>query len=98
MPRRAPVVSASQRYWQRRVSSPAFARELTRLIADELRVLADEKVNDVVDIGLIHDVIERSEKLLAVDALSGVMVALRRTVRRRARKTKRSLGDVLGEQ
>jgi hypothetical protein len=77
--------------------SPAFARELTRLIADELRGLADEKVKDVVDVGLIHDLIERSEKLVAVDALSGLMVTIGATVRRRVRKTKRSLEDVLGE-
>lgn len=98
MPRRPPTPTASTRYWQRRVSSPAFSRELTALIAQELRALADQKFKDVVDARLVHELIERSHDLLAIDAVSALAVSLRATARRRVRKTKRSLRGILGAQ
>lgn len=99
MPRRSlSTTSPSARYLQRRVTSPAFARELTALVAGELRALADQKFKDVIDTRLVRELIERSEELLAVDAIATLALSLRGTARQRVRKTKRSLRGMLGEQ
>jgi hypothetical protein len=98
MPRRPPTPRTRAGYWQRRVSSPAFARELTVLIAEDLRALADQRFKDVVDLRLIRELIERTDALLAVDAVSAVAVSVRTAVRARMRKAKRPLRDVVGAQ
>src|SRR5262245_33029302 len=99
MPRRPPpTMSASGRYWQRRVTSPAFARELTALVADQLRALANRKFKDVVDLRLVRELIERSDELLAVDAVTALALGVRGTARQGMRRSKRSLRALLGEQ
>ena len=99
MPRRpAPKNAAPAPGWQRRIRSPAFARELKALIARELGALADQKFKDVVDVRVVHDLIERADELLAVEAMSALAVGVRAAARKRARQTKRSLGGILGAQ
>lgn len=99
MPRRpSSTPSASARYWQRRVSSPAFKRELTALIAQDLRALAAVTFGEVVDVQMMRELIGRWDEILAVDAIAAVAVGLRKEARQRARRTKRSLGAILGDQ
>lgn len=99
MPRRpSPKTAAPAHGWQRRVRSPAFARELKALIARELTALADQQFKDVVDVRTVRDLVERADELLAVDAVGALLVNLRATARKRARQTKRSLGGILGAQ
>jgi hypothetical protein len=99
MPRRpSPKTAAPAHGWQRRVRSPAFARELKALIAREITALADQQFKDVVDVRMVHAFIERADELLAVDAVTALLVGMRATARKRARQTKRSLGGMLGAQ
>ena len=48
---------AAVRYWQRRVRSRPFKRELTALVRRELTALAGERVRDVLDVELVRSVI-----------------------------------------
>jgi hypothetical protein len=98
VPKRPPATKVRAGDWQRRVSSPAFARELTALIARDLRALADQRFKDVVDMRLVRDLIERTDELLVVDAVAALGVSLRDASHQRMRKAKRPLRDILGSQ
>lgn len=99
MPRRPSTKSpASARNWQRRVGSAAFARELTALVKAELEWIAKQKFKDVVDARLVHELIDRADDLLAIDAVSALLGTLRATARRHARQTKHSLHAILGDE
>lgn len=80
------------------MTSPAFARELTALVAGELRALADLRFKDVIDPRLVRELIERSEDLLAIDAVTAVALGVRRRARQSVRKNRRSPRTLLGEQ
>jgi hypothetical protein len=80
------------------VKSPAFARELTALIEVDLRELGKQRFKDVVDVRMVHALVDRADAILAAEALSAVAIKLRGATRQQLRKTKRSLRDILGEQ
>jgi hypothetical protein len=80
------------------VSSPAFKRELTALIADDLRAGVALRVADVIDRRLVHELVGRWDDLVDIDAITTVAMELRRTVRQRARRSKRTLHVLLGHQ
>ena len=56
MRQRSDKAGAAVRYWQRRVRSRAFKRELTALVRRELTALAGERVRDVVDAELVRSI------------------------------------------
>ena len=73
------------RYWQRRLRSRAFKRELTALLRRELTALAGERVRDVLDAELVRSIIrEWDTRMIERTRLAELVIeGIRRSARKR---------------
>jgi len=98
MPPRTDKPKADVAYWQRRLHSPAFKKNLTAVVRRELIVLAGQRVGDVVDAAWIRSTIgEWDTRMIDRSQLTELVVAaLRPTARkRRSEAPRRALGAQL---
>jgi hypothetical protein len=88
-----------QRHWKSRVRAPKFARELTALVAEEIRAAARAKVKDVVDVKRVRRLLEQAD-LAAFDdgVLTDLVIEAGRTVRARLRAKKQSARELFGAE
>jgi hypothetical protein len=88
MPKQRDTSGAQLRYWQRRLRSRAFKRELTALVRRELAVLAGERVKDVVDPELVRSMIDEwNARMIDRTVLADLIIE----ISRRAGRQRRSL-------
>jgi hypothetical protein len=79
-------------YWTKRLRSPAFKRALVDVVATELRSLAGERVERVLDAKLVRDLIaEWDVRLLNPEAVADIVIGSNRRVTKRLRRQGRSL-------
>ncbi len=95
MPKPTDTPGAQLRYWQRRLRSRAFKRDLTALVRRELAVLAGERVKDVVDPVLVRSLIgEWNTRMIDRIGLADLIIeASRRAGRQRRAVTLRRMLD-----
>jgi hypothetical protein len=88
---------AEVRYWQRRLRSRAFKRELTALLRRELTALAGERVRDIVDTELVRSMIREWEtRMIDRAQLAEVIIeGIRHSARRRRDEPLRRLDSQL---
>ena len=97
MPKRASgTPGAHDRYWQKRIRSKAFKRSLTVLAAQELRALAQERIADVLDAGLIRVFIrEWDVRMINREIVADLIIQGNRRMGGRLRRRRESLLGVL---
>jgi hypothetical protein len=85
MPKQTDAPGVPLRYWQRRLRSGTFKRELASLVRRELAVLAGERIKDVVDPQLIRSMIgEWTTRMIDRPVWADLIIAAsRRTSRQR---------------
>ena len=83
------------RYWQRRLRSPAFKRELRAVVRRELTALAGERVHDVVDPAFVRSLIREWElRMIDRTRLSELVIeATRRAARKQHAQPPRHVLD-----
>jgi hypothetical protein len=98
MPPRTDKPGPVVHYWQRRVRSPAFKRDLTAVVRRELTALAGQRVRDVVDAEVIRSLIrEWDTRMIDRSQLAELVVEAIRPARRKRRGEgpRRALGAQL---
>ena len=87
------------RYWERRLTSKAFKHALTDTLARELRLLANERVADVLDAEMIRTAIgEWDTRLIDRARVAELIIQTNRRVTARLSRRPESLLDVLDRQ
>jgi hypothetical protein len=88
-----------ERYWARRIRSPAFRRELAKLISRELETLAQERVGDVVDRDAVRRIIrEWDSKIINEQLVADLVLAASGRVAARMQKRDTSLRATIDPQ
>ena len=91
--------SAQEKYWQRRLASPAFRRVATAAIAAELRELGKQRVGQVIDPRWVRDVIAHWDaRVVDPAALAEVAIAANRRTARRLSGRGQSLADLVDRE
>lgn len=86
-------------HWSSRVRSPKFKRELTALVAEEVRAAAQAKVKQVVDAKRARRLLERIDPAAFDEAiLADLVLEAGRTVRAKLRAKKKSARGLLGAE
>lgn len=100
MPRTIAKPSQSlESYWGKRVRSKAFKRALTDTLTCELKLLAKERVADVLDAELIRTAIREGDpRLISRDMVADLIIQANRRATRRLSRRRESLFDVLDRQ
>lgn len=96
MPQRNDKAEPDVRYWQRRLRSSAFRRELSALLRRELKALAGERVKDVVDPELVRSILREWDTRMIDRARLTELVL--EGIRRAARGRPGTLGRRLDDQ
>ncbi len=90
---------AHERYWEKRVRSVAFRRNLAAAVTHELRALGRERVEDVVDARLVRRLIQDSDVTLVDRKVAADLVLeISRHLAARGRRTESSLIGLLDEK
>jgi hypothetical protein len=81
-----------ERYWARRIRSPAFRRELGELITRELKGLSQERVRNVIDPDLVRRVIQEwDSKIINEQLVTDLVIAASGRVATQLRKRSASV-------
>jgi hypothetical protein len=97
--RKSGGAEASDRYWEKRLRSKAFRRDLTGAIGAELRALGGEKIKDVLDAKLVRRLItEWDPGLIDRDIVASLVIQGNRSVLGRLQRRGDSLLGLLDEQ
>ena len=88
-----------ERYWRRRVRSPAFRRALTALLTRELHALSRERVRDVLDPDLVRATIrEWGGKIFNRQIVADMVIEVNRRAAARLKKQRASVLGMLDTQ
>jgi hypothetical protein len=86
-------------YWQKRLRSSAFRRNLTALVVRELQSLSAERVKDVVDPGLVRTMLLQWDvRMVNRELVADFIIHANHGVARRLNRGRRSLLGLLDRQ
>jgi hypothetical protein len=85
-------------YWERRIRSRAFKRELAATLTREITALSAERVRDVLDPRLLRAFIEQSARLIDRTVVADLIIEGNRRMNRRSRRRGKSVLDMLDPQ
>lgn len=89
-------VTDDERYWSKRLRSPAFRRALTQVIRTELRAFAAEPIKDVLDARRVHRLLSDWDGAMVNQAvLADLAVHGYRRFQRRVQHRRESILEVL---
>ena len=88
-----------ERYWARRIRSPAFRRDLEGLITRELEALSQERVGDVIDRDVVRRIIQEwDSKIINEQLVADLMIAASGRVATRLKKRRASVRATIDPQ
>ncbi|HXQ21731.1 MAG TPA: hypothetical protein VN812_08655, partial [Candidatus Acidoferrales bacterium] len=100
MPIRGATRGGSQdRYWERRIRSKAFKRDLAAAVAREITGLSAQRVKDVIDARQVRVLIQNwGNRLIDREVVADLIIQGNRRMNRRLRRQRGSLLSVLDPQ
>ena len=88
-----------ERYWARRIRSPAFRRDLGGLITRELEALSRERVGDVIDRDVVRRIIQEwDSKIINEQLVADLVIAASGRVATQLKKRRASLRATIDPQ
>jgi hypothetical protein len=93
--RRSAEAKAYQRYWADRVQSEDFRRALRKVLEEEFRALAGQKVGDLVDAQAVAEMIKRWDKTVNQGIAAEMVVEVSRLVAQELSQKKTSVRGLL---
>jgi hypothetical protein len=88
-----------ERYWERRIRSPAFRRGLEELITRELKGLSQERIADVIDPDLVRRIIQEwDSKIINEQLVADLIIAASGRVATRLKKRRASVRATIDPQ